>query len=329
MENKNAIITRIYNKIQSIYYKPISVDNFDPNDYICVDHFLKILSVMYLKSDRHFNSYKPISYTEVPLGCVNSSGHGYLYIPRTDYYLSKANCYRFVECAHNALVQIAMKLKNKQNKTYIIDLRCNAGGLLMIFVACIFSFIKTRGKIGEGIDAQGNIKYEHHISDTEFYVKDSSGNKFIHIDAKPRDISNAKISNEQIYNSNTRLKADVHTRQLKSIIVNDYIPDSENYDNFSICYPRIDFTKLVVLVDHGSGSASEFMTSILKAEGAEIYGSKTIGIVTQNISFREDDVTVILPTCLFKNSAGEIFPEGIDPNQWQHGNIPVEYLPRI
>lgn len=328
MENKNAAITHLYNKIQSMYYKPIVIDNFNPDNYICVDHFLKILSVMYLKCDRHFNSYRPISYTEVPLGCVNSNGYGYLYIPRTDYYLSKANCYRFVECAHNALVQISRKLHDSPNKTYVIDLRCNAGGLLMIFIACIFSFIKTRGLLGKGIDAQGNTKYEHHISDTEFYVS-SYGHKFIHIDATPRDISHTvtqvKDATRKIYNSDVRLKPDVHNRQMKSIIVNDYVPDSEDYGGFKICYPRIEFNRVVVLVDHGSGSASEFITSMLKAEGAEIYGSKTMGIVTQNISFQENGVEVVLPTCLFKNSKDETFPDGITPS----GPVPDEFLPRL
>lgn len=327
MEKKNEDILRIYNKIRSIYYKPIDIDNFDPNDYISCEHFIKILSVMYLKCDRHFNSYKPLSYTEVPLGCITSSGHGYLYIPRTDYYLSKANCYRFVECAHNAIVQIARRLPG--SPTYIIDLRCNTGGLLMLFVACLYPFIKSRGKIGEGIDSNGNVKYEHNISDTEFYVKELSNNsKFIRIEAEPRIINTSQSgsqNNKEIYNSNIRLKADIHQRQLKSIIVNDYVPESQNYDGFKICYPRINFGRLVILVDHGSGSASEFMTSILKAEGAEVYGSKTIGIVTQNISFHEDDITVVLPTCLFKNKKGETYPDGIMPNE----NIPTEYLPRM
>jgi len=227
--------------------------------------------------------------------------------------------------------------------TYIIDLRCNTGGLLMLFVACIYSFIKSRGKIGEGIDINGNVKYEHYISDTEFYVKEMSNNsKFIHIEAEPRiinpsqvsPISQASNSNSvnQIYNSDIRLKADIHPRQLKSIIVNDYVPESQNYDGFKICYPRINFSRLIVLVDHGSGSASEFMTSILKAEGAEIYGSKTIGIVTQNISFHEGDVTIVLPTCLFKNIKDETYPDGIEPNASNSSNklgIPTEFLPHI
>jgi hypothetical protein len=324
MENKNIQITKLYDIIKSSYYKHINIDNFNPNHYISVEQFIKILSVMHLKSDRHFNSYKPISYTEVPLGCVNASGNGYLYIPRTDYYLSKANCYRFVEYAHIALVQIALQLQNKPNKTYVIDFRCNSGGLLMLFVACIFPFIKSRGKLGEGIDINGKVKYEHHISDNEFYVKDSNNNKFIRIEATPRNPLKATLKKTSIINYGCKLQPDTHIREYKSIIVNDYIPESEDYGGFKIQYPKIEFDNLVILVDHGSGSASEFMTSILHAEGAQIYGSKTIGIVTQNISIREEDNLIILPTCLFRNIKNETYPDGITPD---NSEIPTDYLP--
>lgn len=325
-EKINSQITRIYNRIKSAYYKPIDIPNFNPNDYISVEQFIKILSVIYLKSDRHFNSYKPLSYTEIPLGCVNSSGYGYLYIPRTDYYISKSNCYRFVEYAHNAIIQIALQLKNNSNKkTYVIDLRCNSGGLLMLFIACLFPFIKTRGLLGQGIDVNGNIQCEHHISENEFYVKDAHGNKFINMRATPRNISKAKLKQTDIINYGFKIQPDEHVRQYKSIIVNDYVPESEDYGGFKIQYPVIEFDEIVILVDHGSGSASEFMTSILGAEGAKIYGSKTVGIVTQNISFQEEDNLIILPTYLFKNSKGQTFPDGITPES----EVSDEYLPRL
>lgn len=325
MDIKNKQIVRIYNRIRNAYYKNIEIPGFNPNDYISVEQFIKILSVMYLKCDRHFNSYKPMTYTEVPLGCVNSAGHGYLYIPRTDYYMTKANCYRFIEYAHNAIIQVALRLRDKSNKTYIIDLRCNSGGLLVLFIACLFPFFKTRGLLGQGIDSNGTVKCEHYISDNEFYVKDSNDSKFIRLQATPRDISKATKKQGDIINSGSKIQPDTHIREYKSIIVNDYIPETEDYDGLKIQYPKIEFDQIVVLVDHGSGSASEFMTSMLSAEGAKVYGSKTIGIVTQNISFNEGNNLIVLPTYLFKNKSGETYPDGITPD----GIVPDQYLPRI
>lgn len=321
MNTKNNNIREVYNLIRNNYYKEIEIPNFNPDDYISIDHFLKIISVMYLKNDRHFNAYKPIYYTEVPLGCVNSHNQGYLYIPRTDYYMSKETCYRFIECAHRAISQ----LKIRNIRDYVIDLRCNSGGLILLFIGCLCSFIKTRGVLGTGIDSKGNEKYKYFLTDNEFYA--ANGNdKFASLKIKPKHITDkVQKKDEEIFNSNTKIKPDIHTRQLKSMIINDYVPDMEDYDGMSITYPLIEFDNITVLVDHGSGSASEYITSILKAEGARVCGYKTIGIVTQNISITHNDVHIVMPTCLFKNKNNETFPDGVTP---EIEGIPDQYLPK-
>jgi len=322
MVSRRDEINALYQNIRASYYKDLVIPNFNPDDYISVEHFLKIISVMYIKNDRHFNVYKPLYYFEVPLGRINSHNQGYLYIPRTDYYISLTKCYRFIECAHKAIIQMSLK----GVKDYVIDLRCNSGGLILLFVACMYPFIKSRGVIGTGIDSNGKPKYKYILEDNEFKVENESI-CFASLTAQarqPTGKSNYDVNEEGIINANFTIQPDEHTRQHKSIIVNDYIPEDQNYDGMSICYPMVPVQNITVLVDHGSGSASEYITSILKAEGAKICGYKTIGILTQNTSFKHGNTTVILPTCLFKNTKGEVYPDGITPDI---EGIPDIYLP--
>lgn len=319
MTSRNSDITKIYQTIRNTYYKDLEIPNFNPDDYISIEHFLKIISVMYIKNDRHFNVYKPMAYFEVPLGRINSHNQGYLYIPRTDYYISLANCYRFIECAHRAIIQMS----SQGIKDFVVDLRCNSGGLILLFIACVYSFIKSRGVIGTGVDANGNTKYEYILEDTEFKANNDSFT-FASFKATPKNIIKPQTVKDDIINSNITIQPSEHTRISKSIIVNDYIPEDQNYEGMKICYPVIPVNNVTVLVDHGSGSASEYVTSILKAEGAKICGYKTIGILTQNTSFKQGNTTVILPTCLFKNTKGEVYPDGIMPDI---EGIPEMYLP--
>lgn len=316
---KNKKINELYELIKNNYCFEININNFNPNDYISYEHFLKILCINYLKNDRHFNIYKPLNYYEVPIGRINKYGNGYIYMPRTDYYITRELLYEYINNMHYVIITMA---KNGV-RNYILDLRCNSGGLIILFMGCVLPFIRSRGLLMKGINKDNEVKYEYHLEDDRFYACNES-NIFVELQYEKRDINPGKIKVNEIIKYNTKFKPTEHIRNYKSIIANDFVPETETYENIKIGCPNIDFDSITILVDCGTGSAAEYLTSIFKAENAQIFGTKTIGILSQNQTYHYEQTLIILPVCYIMNAKGEIFKNGITP---EISEIPKEYLP--
>lgn len=229
---KNNQIIKMFETIRESSI--LEYDEINPNEYISVDHFLRIFNAKY-HGDIQLPNF------EGPAVTVNKSGYGYVVLPPSDCFDNNMDYIYKIS-------QDIVKLDNKV-KGWVIDLRCNGGGSIMVFMLFALIFIPS--------------EYEGLLFSM---IKDSDDILF--------DLS--------VYNGTLYMRI----KYLQGIEVFDIKEKLRRLKN----------TKNVkILVDEKSGSASEYISLILKSFGAKVYGAheSTMGLLNMSMGYIIDESTSI------------------------------------
>lgn len=127
MNKKNKDILKIFNIMKNLSI--LEYEDIDPEEYISVEHFLRIISYKY---NKYSNS---LSYPETIQYRINRNNYCVICIPSLDYN----------NTTHSMIYELSKKLVkiDKDIKGWVIDLRSNTGGVGILFMLFMMIFIDT------------------------------------------------------------------------------------------------------------------------------------------------------------------------------------------